>query len=260
MRFKLSLQKANHNQNTLPINYQYEISAWIYHTIHHADPIFARWLHEQGYTQGNQRFKFFTFSNLVLPHGSFRIHGDRIILDGNSCDLIISFLIDAAAEPFITGLFAQQEFTLGDKLSKIHFKVVTVEQLPAPSFAGTMEFKTLSPVLVSKSRYSEGGSGTAYLAPDHEDYERLFFQNLQRKARIHSGTAAIIQDFSCKLEITSSYKMKGITIKAHTEHATKVIGYMYKFKIQAPAEWIKTGYYAGFGEKNSEGMGCVEKC
>jgi hypothetical protein len=28
--------------------------------------------------------------------------------------------------------------------------------------------------------------------------------------------------------------------------------------LNAPVELIKTGYYAGFGEKNSMGFGCVE--
>ncbi|RLD54679.1 MAG: CRISPR-associated endoribonuclease Cas6, partial [Bacteroidetes bacterium] len=32
----------------------------------------------------------------------------------------------------------------------------------------------------------------------------------------------------------------------------------YKFKIKAPKELLRLGYYAGFGEKNSMGFGCCE--
>lgn len=33
MRFKLNLSLINRNQNILPVNYQYELSAWIYKVI-----------------------------------------------------------------------------------------------------------------------------------------------------------------------------------------------------------------------------------
>jgi len=259
MRLKISLKASNTRLNILPINYQYELSAWIYHTIHFANPEFSEWLHEKGYSTGAQRFKFFTFSNLEIPHGGYKVEGDRLRLLAETCSLQISFLIENAALPFITGIFQNQRFTLGDNISLVQFDVQQIERLPDLVFNNEMTFTTLSPIVIGKSRLSEGGTGTAYLSPEDKDYERLFFQNLRRKVAINNASAILSNSelAECRFELIGSARKKGIVIKAHTSKETKVIGYSYKFKISAPSAWIKVGYYAGFGEKNSEGMGCV---
>lgn len=64
MKFKLSFQVSEKN-NTLPINYQYEFSTWIYKTLIAGNTEFANWLHDYGYTTGNKRIKLFTFSKLL---------------------------------------------------------------------------------------------------------------------------------------------------------------------------------------------------
>jgi CRISPR-associated endoribonuclease Cas6 len=63
MRLQLTLSLIRENR-ILPINYQYEFSAWIYRMIHYGDTDFAEWLHSRGYAQGKRSFKLFTFSNL----------------------------------------------------------------------------------------------------------------------------------------------------------------------------------------------------
>jgi len=37
MRFKIELIIENTAENLLPVNYQYEVSSWIYNTIHKGD-------------------------------------------------------------------------------------------------------------------------------------------------------------------------------------------------------------------------------
>jgi CRISPR-associated endoribonuclease Cas6 len=37
-----------------------------------------------------------------------------------------------------------------------------------------------------------------------------------------------------------------------------VRGYLCEFELQAPAELLRLGFQAGFGEKNSLGFGCAE--
>jgi len=51
MRFNvtLSINKSNLNGRKLPLNYQYELSAVIYHILASANEEFAEWLHENGY-------------------------------------------------------------------------------------------------------------------------------------------------------------------------------------------------------------------
>ncbi|MDJ1496937.1 hypothetical protein QNI19_28635 [Cytophagaceae bacterium DM2B3-1] len=63
MRLKLTLQKTG-SQSTLPINYAYPLSSWIYKVIGKADETYADFLHNSGYSAGQKRFKFFTLSAL----------------------------------------------------------------------------------------------------------------------------------------------------------------------------------------------------
>ncbi len=49
MRFKLTIAITDKVQNILPINYQYELSGWIYKVIHQGDAMFSEWLHNNGY-------------------------------------------------------------------------------------------------------------------------------------------------------------------------------------------------------------------
>ena len=259
MRFKLIYTIASSGNNTIPLNYQYEFSSWIYRTIHYADPGFARWLHDEGYTAGRQHFKFFTFSNLEIPRRAFSIAGDRMRILSDECSMQISFLIGEAASPFIRGLFLNQDFTIGDKISQVRFRVKSVERMPDPLFGNEMTFRALSPVVIGKSRAPEGGSGKAYLSPEADGYGPLFIQNLASKVLVSKTRDKIspAELEACRFELLGKPKKKGILIKAHTPEQTKVIGYQFRFRITAPADWLAVGYDAGFGEENSEGMGCA---
>lgn len=260
MRFKVSLQINGNSGNILPINYQYEFSAWIYHTIYNVDPVFSGCLHREGYSTGAQRFKFFTFSNLEIPYGGYKVDGDRLKITAGSCSIQISFLIGEAAMPFITGVFQNQDFTIGDTKSRVSFRVSTVERMADPVFGTEMVFHTLSPIVVGKSRLAEEGKGTAYLSPEDEDYGRLFFQNLSRKVSISQPETTITPDqlTACKFDLLDKPRSKKIEIKSSTAKPTSVIGYLYCFRLTAPPNWIRIGYFAGFGEKNGVGMDCVK--
>jgi CRISPR-associated endoribonuclease Cas6 len=80
MRFCLTLQSTG-TINILPVNYQYELSGWIYKTLHFGNPEFSEWLHNHGYVDGNKKFRFFTFSGLKT--GKYHINGDRFEIPEN---------------------------------------------------------------------------------------------------------------------------------------------------------------------------------
>ncbi|MDR0547602.1 MAG: hypothetical protein LBG77_08535 [Dysgonamonadaceae bacterium] len=54
--------------NQLPLNYQYELNAFIYRAIAQADSEYAGWLHENGFRLNGRSFKLFTFSRIYLFH------------------------------------------------------------------------------------------------------------------------------------------------------------------------------------------------
>ena len=89
MKFKLLFQIPG-EKNIIPVNYQYEFSAWIYKTLNFGNAEFARWLHDQGYVNGNKRFKLFTFSRLFPD--KYSVQKDRLEILSNQSVLYISLL------------------------------------------------------------------------------------------------------------------------------------------------------------------------
>jgi CRISPR-associated endoribonuclease Cas6 len=263
MRIRLILEVTNPGKTIIPVNYQYPFSAWIYRTIAEGNHEFAAFLHNSGFSNGTKSFKLFTFSQLNFPPGGFKVSGDRLNLLSRQCNFVLSFMVPAAVEHFITGLFKNQRFTLGDQLTQVPFAVTSVEVIPEPVFTTEAIFKTTSPVVVGKT--IDGSRSAEFLSPEHADYERILTGNL-----IHKYTAAInsalllpgkdltIQEPEFGFKLLNTPRKRGITIKEGTPAQTKIIGYTYDFKFKAPVDLIRTGYLCGFGEKNATGLGCVE--
>jgi len=99
MRFRLTFELTDPKERILPLNYQYELSSWIYHALNSADPAFATWLHDKGYTDDRKQFKLFTFSNLVIPQR--RIQADRLEIRSRDISMLISMLPDEMVSHFI---------------------------------------------------------------------------------------------------------------------------------------------------------------
>jgi CRISPR-associated endoribonuclease Cas6 len=254
MRFKLSLSLISRNQNILPVNYQYELSAWIYKVINQSDPAFAEWLHNKGFSGDNKQFRLFTFSNLIVPQRE--ILNDRLIIKSDQVDLIISTLPEETIQHFISGVFRDRELMLGDRISNVGFRIDTIEALPIPIFTDEISFRSLSPVFVSDR--VEGCRYAQYLSPDRDGYFQLMMNNLKEKLKVFTGQEPAFNAQDATFTLLSQPRQKGITIKAGTPQQSKLVGYQYNFRIKADAALLRMGYYCGFGEKNSLGFGCCE--
>jgi len=264
MRFTLTLSTdlSSKSGNTLPINYQYELSSWIYKVLNSSDNDFARWLHETGYINQNRKFKLFTFSNL-RPE-KYKIEGDRLKIESGHTGLTISFYLPGVAEHFIKGLFMDQVIRLGDRYTSAEFRVSLVEKLNDPDFKRTMSFRTISPLTISRNDGTES-KHAQYLSPDAPVYGELLINNLLNKYKALSDNGLInVKDSTLKTEgiiafnLTDKSRQKLIRIKAGTAEETFIKGYIFSFTFDAPVELMRIGYYGGFGEKNSLGFGCCE--
>lgn len=252
IRLQLSIKQGG---NALPINYQYPVAAWVYKTIHLVNPEFSEWLHENGYSYNNRKFKLFTFSPIKFD--SYTIQKDRIIAQTSNCSITLSFLLPEAVKHFISGCFKSQHFSLGDKTSQIDFEVQAIDIKRAIEFTNTMRFRSLSPICIAEPAERNGKLTSQYLSPDDTGYEKRFFDNLREKyLSANEGAKELTGD--CKLTVLTTPKSKLITIKQGTPAETKVRGYKYDFEIVAPEELIEVGYYSGFGEKNSMGFGITK--
>jgi CRISPR-associated endoribonuclease Cas6 len=215
MRFRLNLAVDGKKieDSILPINYQYELSSWIYRTINSSDSEFACWLHNAGYINENRKFKL---------------------------------------------------FTLGDKLSSVGFILQQIEKLLKVECAANMSFHTISPMIISKN--TEPGQNYAqYLSPEETGYGDLLANNLvnkyvalAEKGHLHTRNEPAIADVAINISLVDTPRQKLIKIKAGNESKTFLKGFLFYFKLSAPVELMRIGYYGGFGEKNSLGFGCCE--
>ncbi len=262
MRFKLTLRKTKEQESgIIPVNYQYPVSAWIYKVIHTGNNEFAAWLHTQGYSDGEKQFRLFNFSNLQIDNA--KVVNDRLIINSNTLVLILSFYPIEAMEHFVTGLFQNQQFTLGDKKSQAAFVVQAIERMPEPNFEQATKFNALSPICISY-KSDNNQKYAVYKHPKDEDYGQLLINNLFTKYNtfytIKDNTKYIDQEQNpCQFKLLTEPKQKLITIKAGTPQESKLKGYLYQFSLNAPEQLLRFGYYAGFGEKNSLGFGCVRE-
>ncbi|MDR2475806.1 MAG: CRISPR-associated endoribonuclease Cas6 [Bacteroidales bacterium] len=257
MRFKLTLQPdAKVFGNRMPLNYQYELSAFIYRAIAHADGEYAEWLHENGFRLNNRPFKLFTFSHFFIPkylidreHGCIRINSERV-------EWFVSFLPETSTETFISGLFAEQVFQIGNRQSVVQFRVERIEALQPPVFERQMSFRTLSPVCIPFLR--EEQRYATYLSPDTPEASTIVLNNLLNKYHTFYGKPYEEDTRDFAFRITNQPKAKLIVIKQGTPEASNIRGYMFDFQMTAPTELLKVMYECGLGYKNSAGFGMVE--
>ena len=252
MRFKITLQ-INHGKhgNLLPLSYQYELSSVIYKIMAKGDFAYSSWLHNNGFSVENKRFKLFVFSNLLFADAKPIHNTDRLAIFSDTATLYLSFLPERSTEEFIKGIFLEKEFSIGDKKSKVHFRVQSVELLPSPALKEEMVFQTLSPVVVSVKN-DEGR--ISYLSPETEGYSRMLLNNLKEKYKaFYKKPFEGSEEF--EFELLSEPKSKLITIKANTEEETKVRGFNYRFRLRADKEFIDIIINSGLGEKGSSGFG-----
>lgn len=267
MKFKITFQVPTAGQE-LPLSYQYELSSWIYHLIANANAPFARFLHDKGYVSEQRQFKFFSFSQMWVPNGQFRIQKDRMQIYAKEISFEVSFLVDEAAQALIIGLFQEQQLKLGDRYSQVDLFVKNVECLPLPEFEDKIRLRSASPIVVSAPNLQTDKLQHSYLSPLDSGFEGYFFKNLTHKyiaAAEHGLVPPVRPDFE---QLPTHFKLLSepnrvnsrlVTLKAFTKEQTKVRGFFFDFELEAPWELIRIGLLAGFGEGNSMGFGAVRR-
>lgn len=256
MKFQLRLERTT-EKRVIPINYQYELSGFIYKVLQNADAKYSLFLHEKGYQTERKSFKLFAFSNLHIQ--PFRPLKDRIEILGNEVSFKISFYNDIASEHFVIGLFQNQQFSLGDKISQVPFTVKQIEVVAMPTIGESVTLKPLSPIVVGRKNDRDNDN---YLPPDHPDFEELFIENLIDKYRATGQvmpTSWQNATIGFKLLDYSKLRSRLITIKTGTAQQTKVRGFdNFSFQLVAPRELIEVALLAGCGKLNAMGFGYVE--
>ena len=254
-RFELTLKvQPGKGKALLPLNYQYELSAWIYRVVKKGNEEFAAWLHDRGYGDSNKAFKLFSFSHLRVP--AYRIREDRMELLCERLTCVISFCTADVIEPFVVGVFKNCVFTLGDARSRVAFRVEEVKTCPPVVFLGNMTFQALSPVFMDRHLQGRKASST-HLAPGEPFFEDLLHHNLVEKYRLLHEQLPPEDWVVTRFHLLSPPRPKMIAIKRFTPQATRLKCYFCSFELTGEPALLEIAYYAGIGRLNSQGFGCI---
>lgn len=258
MRFKIIFSEIN--GSFLPVNHNSYISSWIYKRIAEADAAFAEFLHSQGYGEGNKHFKFFNFAPLDFK--PYKPHWDRGVFElmGNEMSLEVSFYLPEIAEPFIKGLFKNNEVFIGDRINGVHANVREVQVLPYPEFKEKMRYHIVSPCCIRRPA-NESEKYSQYLHPQDQEFIPRLVQNLKNKYHAVPNIPAVAgtdDELSIRVKIPDQkLRSKLLTVKAMTEAENKIRGWLFHCEVTAPVEVQEFIWNVGLGEKGSLGFGMV---
>jgi CRISPR-associated endoribonuclease Cas6 len=258
VRLRLTLDiKAG---NRIEPNFNYQLSSAVYKLLQFGSPEFSSFLHSIGYRHGPKHYKLFTFA-LKFNRSKFN-EGFIEFIDRSAMLYISSPLIEDFIKNFLIGTFEQQYIELRIKGERVLFNIKYAELIPAPEFSDTMNFVTLSPIILSTTRIFKNEISQYYLRPeDTKETNRILTQNLKNKHAIVSGKE--LNGAAVELEWNQAYlaEKKRVTKKITIEKEdvkTDVVGIQAPFSVVGHPELIKTGYECGFGEKTSMGFGMAE--
>lgn len=254
MRFKLALVPTR-TKTHVPFNYQYALSAVIYHKLAQANKDYASFLHQKGYAQNDhsKHFKLFTYSNLS---GSFKVDKNALQLQGNETSFVLGCHMPEFAENMVKGIFANQRISIGDKTAQADFEVQQISAVADLSFTGIQSrtLQLLSPLAVGKK--NERGNYD-YLSPADPDFLPILKNNLSDKLLTAYPNKTFEFEIGANL-FPGKLKSRLISIKAGTEEETKVKGFMgFTLELRGTAEVVNMALCGGLGQYNGVGFGCV---
>lgn len=260
IQFTLTCQKGT----IIPINYQSEISNWIFNVLSKASPELSAWAQKRTYDFASRTFKLFTFSPLAIYPYEMDQMRQEFRLQGNQVKLTFSCYIDQSFEQQVIVLFRQLPLTLGIcEGQPARFEVKHWQVMPRPPFKETTQFKAGSPISVTN--VDEGKPvPNPYLMPDNLDYDISFFTHAVRRfkaATMYKSLAALgLLDPSLAMDfqIYGSSKSRLIHLKPNTDGIQQLRGFVYDFEVTMSKPLLEFCYYAGFGEYPQLGFGYVE--
>lgn len=237
------------NGISLSINYNHLLVGAIYRFLAESNPEYADFLHREGYKAAEKRFKLFTFSQLMAKRRS--IKGQQIHFQST-----LTWFISSPIAQFLSHLadtlLTEGRLSIGS--SKLKIKDVTVPRVPC--FRSEMEFRCLSPIVMSAVR-NDGERRTHYCLPDDPELSELIRQNLIRKHEAIHGCISQDNAFSLRFDDDYIRRKQGRVTRLIDFKGIKIRGILCPFRVSGSPELIQVGYECGFGDKNSAGFGMV---
>jgi CRISPR-associated endoribonuclease Cas6 len=260
IQFTLSCQRGT----IIPINYQSEISNWVFQVLSKANPELTEWAKKREFDFAARTFKLFTFSPLAIYPYEMNQATQEFVLQGNQVKLTVSLYIDPSFEQHVIQLFRQLPLTLGKfEGQAAQFEVKHWQVMPKPVFKDTMQLKASSPISVTNVD-EDKPVPNPFVMPDHVDYDISFFTHLVRRFKAANKYKSLALMGLLDPALAMNFRMFGqaksrlIHLKPNTDGIAQLRGFVYDFEVTMSPPLLEFCYYAGFGEFPHLGFGFVD--
>ena len=252
MRLTINLIKPE-GPIKLPIHHNYYLQSFIYRYMRDVAPELSDSLHSEGFKvnvgKGIKRFKLFTFSRLN-PRRAPKRQGGFFIYP-SSVELIVCSPLTKVLEAFARGIVKVDRVRVADETLIVReVRVKTLKE----EVSGPLLVRTLSPITVRETVVDETGKRRSiFLAPfSHEFFARLE-RNIKDKWEALTGAKADEMSFSVRLADGVGFRKSLLKYKN-----TVVEAWDGMFVVDGDPNLLRLALYAGLGERNSQGFGCIE--
>ncbi len=254
MRFKLILTvKSDRFGNVLPVSYQYELSSCIHRMLTENKELYEQWLRINGFLpELSVKYRLLSISNFYIP--KIKVETDRLFILSKRIQLWISCLPERSTEEFINTLFAGKNLLIGDRHTQVDLQVDDIIKTDVETYGETLNYLSLSPIVFVQVRPNKS---IEYVSPSTPGYEEILLNHILEKYR-HFFGKDFSGDMNFSFELLSEPKRKGIFIKRFTKEESKIIGYMYKFRLTLHPVLHRLIHNTGLGDKVNLGFGCIE--
>lgn len=215
-RLILTLKKINNKE--LLKNNNRALQKAVYALIEKHNPVYTNKLH-------NINTLKFTFSKLNILNGVFQ------------------FTISTASTEFFSNLFKSIELFEIIDIYGVSFKIENKQIITYSINQETVFINDNWGIAIVKSN----GEQKHYVSPYEENYQHLFFERINKKLD-NKYTNDELKKF--KLIIKSKPIQQAIYYKNQ-----KIISWKFDFQLECPEDMKTMGFYSGFGNKNTIGLG-----
>ncbi|MCM8745477.1 CRISPR-associated endoribonuclease Cas6 [Thermomicrobium sp. CFH 73360] len=241
MRLEIRLEPDR--LGVLPLQYREALQAMIYR---HLPREIGQPLHDGAYWQSERPLKLFVFSQL---HGEVQYRpGEGVEIRGP-----VWFRFASPERDLALGLAAGLLRFGRIRIATLEFAVREIATLALPALEERLVVRALSPITVYRTLEIEGKRRTQYYNPLHEEFGELVVANLRRKASVLGVEG---REGTVRVQALSVHP-RGKRLECYK--GTWIEGWVGRFLLEGPAEYLRLALEAGLGAKNSQGFGYVEE-
>ncbi len=264
MRLEITMSYAQRNFE-IPVNYNYLFYKALSAIIRSGNYYWNETMYDDICCHRlDEKSKLYTFSKFL----NSRVSVSGSLLSGSGdCKLFFSAPINDLSKmnKLVQSLDIMNTINLEYDDKSVEFDIKEVKLLAEPSFGNIEKFIMLSPTTISKTRYTNNERFIQYLKATDEDTPGAKAYNLRKKYELvhrkkYNGPLEIKFDRNyIEYKGGAEGVSKLITIFENTNQETKIKAFIVPLKIIGRSDIISVAYQCGIGERNTLGMGMIER-